>query len=170
MEVNNFEKLDSNLIQKYSNITATTGEVITENTTPNLDDWGWDDFWDCQDWIEWHKIMKQKKGKQYADSKFLEWWNKQGFGAHALDCRSFNSNFKDYFKSENLYNALYDGIGVVAQPIGAATDVVQAGSNAVSNSAQAIENTSKTLKIAIPIVVIGTLIIGGIWAYNKFAK
>ena len=47
---------------------ASTGEDITENSVPNMDNWGWDDYWNCEDWVQWHKIMKSKKGKQYADS------------------------------------------------------------------------------------------------------
>ena len=36
---------------------SSTGENITENSVPNMDDWGWDNYWNCQDWIEWHKII-----------------------------------------------------------------------------------------------------------------
>lgn len=150
--------------------TATTGEEITENSVPDLDDWGWDTFWTCIDWTEWHKIMKAKKGKQYADATFLQYWNKGTMGAHVADCRSFDQNFRDYMRNENLLSSLYSGIGVIAQPIGTAGDVITSGLEATSSFAKTFANIFKVLKTLLPIgLVIGAIILG-IWAYKKFAK
>jgi hypothetical protein len=142
---------------------ATTGEVITENSIPNLDNWGWDDFWTCSDWIAWHQIMKSKKGKEYADSNFLKWWNEQGLGSHALDCRSFNSTFRDYLRKENILENLYGGVGIVAQPIGYTTDIA-------SDLAQGVSTTAKVLKYVLPVASIIAIGIGGYWLYSKIKK
>lgn len=150
--------------------TATTGEPITENSIPNLDEWGWDTFWDCIDWIEWHKIMKSKKGKEYADATFLQYWNMGTMGAHVADCRSFDQSFREYMKNENLLSSLYSGIGALATPIGTGGDVLTSALNTIGFSAKAIENVAKTLKILLPIVLIIAVILLAIWGYKKFAK
>ncbi len=149
---------------------ATTGEEITENSVPILDGWGWDSYWDCSDWIEWHKITKSRKGKAYADSRFLQYWNQQTMGAHAIDCRSFNTAFRDYMRKENLLDALYSGIGVIAEPIGAGTDLIHSGTEATTNVGKIIDGATKFFKIALPIILIGVLVLASIWAYKKFAK
>jgi len=148
-------------------VKATTGELITENSTPNLDDWGWDDFWTCVDWINWHKVMKAKKGKEYADSQMILWYGKQTNFAHALDCRSFNSAFRDYFRKEGILSSLEN---IITKPLGAATDLVSAGSNVVSNVGRGAENVSKVLRIGIPILIGVFGVIGIMYAYKKFVK
>lgn len=150
--------------------TATTGEIITADSTPKLDGWGWDTYWDCIDWIEWHKVMKQNKGKEYADATFLEWWNKQTTGAHALDCRSFNQEFRNYFKDEKLLDALYSGLASIAYPIGTVGDIWTSALKSAGFTAKAIENTTKVLKILLPIVLIVVVIILAMWGYKKFVK
>ena len=142
---------------------------ITENSIPDLDDWGWDSFWNCQDWIDWHKIMKQKKGKATADNNVMVWWNKQTTGASTLDCRSFNSAFRDYFGKEKLLDPMYGSVAWI-KPIGAAVDVIGSASDVVSNAGDTAANITKTLKVVIPIVIvlgIGTAMYVG---YNKFVK
>lgn len=152
---------------KWHNAIASTGEEITESSTPNLDDWGIDDYWTCSDWMEWHKAMKSQKGKEYANSEFLKWWYKQSTGAHAISCRSFNTAFRNYMKEEKLYDSLFDGAGLIAKPIGAAQDVASSAINTVSSGSKAIENAVNTLKIMVPIAIIGATLIGGFYLYNK---
>lgn len=147
---------------------ATTGEQITADTIPDLDDWGFDSFWDCIDWIEWHKIMKSVKGKQVADATFLQYWNMQSTGAHGIDCRSLNNGFRDYFRSQNLLDSLYSGIGVIAQPIGTAGDVAGAAGDVISNVASTASNTSKVLTWLIPTIIVIVVIIVLIWVWVKF--
>lgn len=146
---------------------ADTGELITENSIPNLDDWGPDKYWIARDWLEWHKIMKSKKGKTYADSTFMSWWNKQGFGAYPLDAVWMNTEFRTYLKKENLYDKV---AGILDKPLGAINDIVSSGSNAVSNVGQGAENTSKILRIAIPALFVIAGLGVSIWIYKKFVK
>jgi len=146
---------------------ADTGEEITENSIPNLDDWGPDKYWIAQDWMEWHKIMKAKKGKTYADATWLSWWNKQGFGAYPLDAVSFNTNFRNYLKKENLYNSVS---GIVNNTFGAVNDIVSSAGSVVSDAGKGAENLTKTLRIVIPAIVIVFGIGLSMWAYKKFVK
>lgn len=141
---------------------------ITADSVPDLDDWGWDDFWGCQEWVLWHKALKQKYGKPTADDKTVTWYLKQTTGASALDCRSFNSGFRDYFGKEKILDAMYGSVAWI-KPIGAASDLIGSASDVVSNAGDAAANVAKTLKVVIPIAIvlgIGTLMYIG---YKKLA-
>lgn len=131
--------------------------------------WNWfDSVWDCSDWMTWHKSMKAKYGKPQADSTFLHYWNDLATGSHAIDCRSLNASFRTYMKSEGLLDALFDGIGIIAEPIGAIGDVVSSVGSSVSNVGKAVENVTKVLKVAVPIMLIVAIAGGGFWAYKHF--
>lgn len=149
----------------WMDVSASTGEAITENSNPNLDDWGWDNFWNSQDWIEWHKVMKEKKGKEFADTQFITWWKKQTLGASPLDKEEFNaslridSDFIKYVKSNNLFEKLNLIIGI-SKPTGAAID-------AVDNVSDAVISASRIVKYAVPVVLIFALVLGSIYAYKK---
>ena len=146
---------------------AATGEEITENSIPNLDDWGPDKYWFALDWMEWHKIMKAKKGKTYADSTFLSWWRKNGFLAYPLDAVAVNVEFRNYLKKENLYNSIAAAGDTI---VGMGTDLISSTGNIVSEAGKGAENFAKTLRIVIPVVVVVFGIGLSIWAYKKFVK
>ena len=44
--------------------------VTTWNTAPNYDEWGSDSYWSCADWVQWHKLLKEKFGKDLKVKKF----------------------------------------------------------------------------------------------------
>lgn len=146
---------------------ASTGEEITENSTPNLDDWGWDKFWLPNDWINWHKVMKAKKGKAFADTTFLTWWNKQTMFANMFDARTFNMQFRTFLKNENLLDAVSN---VLTKPLGTATDLVSSGSNLGSNLGTGAEKTAKILGIVIPVAIVIAALGLTMYAYKKFIK
>lgn len=139
------------------------------DSIPDLDDWGVDDYWKCEDWITWHGAVKSKYGKEKADRLFVEWWNKQSWGASPIDCRTFNTVFRNFLKKENLLDASYGGASII-KPLGAITDVLSSGSDIVSDTSKGVGNTAKTLKIVLPLIAI-TLFVGvSFWAYKKFVK
>ena len=35
-------------------------DKITADSTPVLDGWGWDDYWDSEDWIQWYKLLLKR--------------------------------------------------------------------------------------------------------------
>jgi hypothetical protein len=150
---------------------------INANSVPDLDDWGWDDYWSCPEWIQWHKAMVSQYGAYQANEKFLTEWNKQSIGAHALDCRSFNSEFREYTKAVGLHDALYNG-ALLAKPLGittdavttatsAASDVVQAGGDLIQGVAQGAGSLGKSLKYVIPVLLIVALGVIGFIIYKK---
>ncbi len=141
--------------------------TVTAESIPDLDDWGWDDYWTCSDWQQWHVLRSAAYGKAQADVDFLYYWNQQSMGAHALDCRSFSTSFRSYFQSQNLLEALYDGaLGVIASTIGAGTDVITGISSAVSSVGDGVKNSSKIISVIIPILLVLIAIAAIYYAYK----
>lgn len=125
--------------------------------------WKWfDNRWSCNDWMIWHKANVLKYGLQRANSKFMAEWDNLAFISKTQDCRSFNTDFRNYMRKVGLLNSLYGGTGVIAQPIGAANDIV-------SNVSGGFSNASKILKIALPILMIGVVIVATLYL-TKYAK
>jgi hypothetical protein len=122
--------------------------------------------------------MVQKYGLQKANQRFTDAWldglsvvaggrgNAPGSNyivdSVPLDCRSFNSSFRDYIsKNQALYDVVYSGIaGTIVKPIGAAVDVVE-------NVGGGISNVSKVIRYGLPIIII---LIAGIYAYKMYKK
>jgi len=51
---------------------------IDAYSQPDYDDWGWDDYWDINDWRRWYDALEQQFGASEAGKIWLEAWNKQG--------------------------------------------------------------------------------------------
>lgn len=140
---------------------------ITADSRPDYDDWGPDNYWSCLDWITWHKAMKAKYGQERANQVFVQYYGEAGFGAASYDCRTFNSDFREYARDNGFLDQLYGGIGVIMQPFGWA---IETGGNLVENIGGAAVGTTKVLRILIPVAAIA--IIGGAlyWGYTKYIK
>ena len=129
-------------------------ENITAESIPNLDDWGYDDYWSCQQWMQWHKLMVNAWGREKANYRFVFFWDQQTMGAAGYDCRSFNSEFRRYAQEQGFYDALFSGIGVLAKPIGWSIDTAGNILDAAGNVVSGAGNVAKVLKYLLPILVI----------------
>lgn len=128
-----------------------------------LEFWKWfNDVWECNDWITWHKAMIKKYGKEKADQTFLYHWNKLGFITSTADCRSFNTAFRTYMKQQGLLDQLYKGLAVIAKPFGVGTDVVTSVGSGLSS-------VGTVIKFALPILAV-LIVIGGIVYAMKYVK
>lgn len=126
--------------------------------------WNWfDTVWNCNDWMTWHAAMKKKYGAEKAKTTFLTNWNDLATGSSAIDCRSFDSDFRDYMKKEGMLDALYSGLGAIAKPLGWGTDVVDSAGSTISS-------VTKILKIAVPVLLVVAIAGGGWWAYKNFIQ
>jgi len=140
--------------------------MITADSIPDLDDWWFDEWWTCDQWIMWHKANKKKYGQAVANQKFMEYWNQQTFGAGALDCRTFDSKFRAYITRNNLYDAVYEGAGLfkhVLGPIGGASDVVGGASRTLGAFGRA-------LPWIVGISLGGVAIWGGVKVYKSLRR
>ncbi len=126
--------------------------MITASSTPNYDEWGWDDYWNCEDWLQWHRALKAAHGLDAANYTFITAYHQASFGAASFDCRTFNSAFREYARQNGFHDALYLGIGAIMQPVG---DVLETGGNIIGSALSA----SETLKKLIPIMMILAAII-----------
>jgi len=129
--------------------------------------WNWlDNTWNCNDWQTWHKNMNRKYGIEFANDKFLTYWNDLATGSFAIDCRSFDTSFRDYMKSVGLFNSLYSGVGIISQPIGIGSDIITNAGEAISGAAKGTRKTINTLSFLLPLL----LIIAVIFAIVYFSK
>ena len=116
-------------------------------STPDLDNWGWDSWWTPQDWLQWHRALKQAYGQDEANRRFIIAWQEQGIGASPLNARSFDSGFREYARANGFLDGLYYGLGSLVRPIGTTTDVIGAVSDGVST-------TASIAKWAIPVAAV----------------
>jgi len=80
-------------------------ETITWESTPNHDGWGWDfinGYWSCAEWIAWHRALVAKFGKQEADIRWVNEYDKSTWGAAEISCSTNSNEFKSYAQSEGL--------------------------------------------------------------------
>ena len=104
--------------------------------------------------------MTAEYGIKYANDKFLEYWEKQTFGAALGDCTTFNPAFIKYAKKYGFYQALFGGAALLVYPIAIATEVIFDAGQVITNTTGAISTTSKILKVVLPVALIGL----GAWA------
>lgn len=76
--------------------------VTTWNIVPDYDKWGIDDSWNCDDWVQWHKKLKEHFGKERANIIWNYAYAQGTEGASHQNCRTFNSSFRTYVKNEGL--------------------------------------------------------------------
>jgi hypothetical protein len=120
--------------------------VTTWNTAPDYDTWGSDLYWNCDDWITWHKFLKEHFGSERANLI----WNyayAQGtqFAKH-YDCRTLNSNFRSYASQNDLDTYASINIPIIPQILdlaGSGFDIVSGVSDTITD----IFGDKKTFKI-----------------------
>ena len=104
-------------------------------STPDYDSWGPDSYWSCTEWRQWHTALKAAHGRNKANQIWAAAWQQQGIGEHAINCRSFDPQFRAWAKSQGLFDALYWGpAGILAKPLGVGMDVA----DGVASTAQGI--------------------------------
>ncbi len=146
--------------------------LITWNNAPDYDEWGYDDFWSCDDWITWHK----KLAEHFGEATATEIWNhafKQTTNLSSnLDCNALDSSFRSYVKSHGL-DVNND---LVTQVIGTTSDVLSGALDTTSNVASGVFGTVNSLfgggnfKKTLNIVLIVGGVVGVAYVYNAFKK
>jgi hypothetical protein len=61
---------------------------IDAYSQPDYDDWGWDDYWDINDWRRWYDALEQQFGASEAGKKWLEAWHRQSLNASPINNES----------------------------------------------------------------------------------
>lgn len=141
--------------------------VITAESSPDYDNWGWDDYWSIRDWMTWHMRMKKEYGKEKANITFLTAWEKQQFLSSPLDARTFDADFKRYAKDNGFYEGLFDPgiLKLILKGISLGLDVTETTIEAASDTAETLR---KFIKYGVPIILIALILGTGLWAYKNF--
>lgn len=117
------------------------------DSKPDYDGWGPDSWWTANDWMTWHRSLKARYGLDDANVRFVNAWQQQGALSAPLDARSFDTNFRDYAKTNGFFDALYYGLGALAKPIGATTDVI-------TGVTQGVSTVANLAKFVIPVAAL----------------
>lgn len=140
--------------------------VTTWNNAPDYDKWGSDTHWDCNDWILWHKFLVEKFGKAKANFMWDYAFSLSGSLSSNLDCRTFNSNFRQYVAKNDLNPYANAGIYTpILKGAGTIQDVTGGIFSGISSFF-----TGKNVKNILTIVTIGAVAFGGLYAYKTLKK
>jgi hypothetical protein len=140
--------------------------VTTWDTAPDYDLWGNDTSWSCNDWILWHQLLVGKFGKTKANFMWEYAFSQSGTLSSNLDCRTFNSTFRDYMKNNGLNPYANAGIfSPVLQGVGTIQDVTGGVLSGVSSFF-----TSANVKSILNVVAVGAIVFGGLYAYKTLKK
>lgn len=130
-----------------------------------LDGWGWGDYWQCAQWMEWHQKNKQAFGKAVADQKFIAAWESQDFTASPKSWCKYKTWFRDYFMNEGI--DVDNLLSAVAMPTYETLKGLLHGiDQATGNFADAVVAVSGWIKPAAFVAAIA----GGYWVYQNFLK
>jgi hypothetical protein len=140
--------------------------VTTWDTAPDYDQWGYDTWWNCNDWILWHKFLKDKFGQNKANFIWNYAFSQSGNLSGNLNCRTFDSSFRSYVQKNQLNPFANAGIFTpVLQGAGTIQDVTGGVLGGVSSFF-----TSNNVKKLFTILSIGAVVVGGLYAYKTFKK
>jgi hypothetical protein len=140
--------------------------VTTWNTAPDYDQWGSDTYWTCEDWIMWHKLLKEKFGQNKANFMWDYAFAQSGNLSSNLNCRTFNSSFRTYVKDNGLNPFANAGIFTpILQGAGSIQDVTGGILGGVTSFF-----SSSNVKNILNVIAIGAVVVGGLYAYRTFKK
>lgn len=127
---------------------------------PNYDEWGKDTYWSCDDWKTWFFLLKEHFGTDKA--RYI--WNyayAQGtFAASHYDCRTYNTDFRDFVKKNKLDTLSNTGIlSPVYNIVGGLFDLFDSVGDTISNVAGGLGSAGKVIRVAVPLTLIG----GGVY-------
>jgi len=130
--------------------------VTTWNIAPDYDQWGSDTWWKCDEWIAWHKRLKEHFGSERAKLIFNYAYAQGSEFAGHYDCRTFNSAFRKYAREEGLDTYASVTIPIIPQILnltGSGLELVDDTSNVISGIGESVASifggNGKTLKLII---------------------
>jgi hypothetical protein len=140
-------------------------ENLTADSVPDMDNWGPDDYWSCEAYVQWYQLNKQKYGAQVARNKFLAAYEQWGFGSYNHDCH-WDTNYRNFFASEGIDvdSPLSSLLMPVYDSAGNLVDVVQNVTEGASNVSEGVKRVGSVLGWLLPVAAIG----GGIYLANKY--
>jgi hypothetical protein len=136
------------------------GQPITADSTPVYDTWGpnWlTGYWQCGEWMEWHKQLEKKWGRAQANAIWYAAWMQQSFAAGPQNCK-WDKTFTNYLVAVGLLDPKEWAMIL--------PNIVSNTGEVIVNITDAAAGVSRWIKLAAGVAVIGA----GVWAYNKYVK
>ena len=146
--------------------------VTTWNIVPDYDEWGWDDWWNCDDWVTWHKQLKAHFGEERARLIWNYAYAQGTQGAGHLSCRTFDSGFRAYARENNLDTYASITIPLLPEVLnlsGSLFDLVNGVSETVSEVAGVFGN-NKVIRVAVYTLLFGGIAYLGYRGYQSIKK
>lgn len=126
--------------------------MIAWDSIPQYDQWGWwGDYWSCAQWQEWYFTLKNHYSLEETKTIWLNAYHKAGFGAASYDCRTFNSDFKNFLLLEGIYDQAHSW---ATQPISAGVTIFSEGGKLLQKTGEGLGVSSKIIKFIIPAAII----------------
>ncbi|HEY0843705.1 hypothetical protein [Methylotenera sp.] len=73
-------------------------QPLTADSVPDFDEWGPDNWWSPQAYIQWHKLNRAQYGLDIANGKFEQAMNQWSMLWGAELEFIYNTQFRDYFR------------------------------------------------------------------------
>jgi hypothetical protein len=114
------------------------GTLITAESTPDYDGWGWDSYWSKEEWMQWHKALATQHGITQANSLWKEAWFSQGAWEHGFNWYKYDKEFAGYFKNQGIdvgntiSNLLTTATSAIDKTVDSAGNIVKNTTNAAS--------------------------------------
>jgi hypothetical protein len=146
--------------------------VTTWNIVPDYDEWGWDDWWNCDDWVTWHKHLKAHFGEERARLIWNYAYAQGTQGAGHLSCRTFDTGFRTYARENNLDTYASITIPLLPEVLnlsGSLFDLVNGVSETVSEVAGVFGN-NKVIRVAVYTLLFGGIAYLGYRGYQSIKK
>lgn len=151
--------------------------MITWQSKPDFDEWGFDTYWNATQWMEWLSALSAHYGQANGALEFYNAWMSRSGWFEALgdvraDMVSLNGHFRDYVAQytlpggTNLLAALEDTVEL-SGVMGAGTDVVNDAGEILDNVTDTLKNTTNTLTWLVPVAIIAALILVGYIFYKN---
>lgn len=152
--------------------------VIKWDTEPNTSSDGREVDWECNDWVAWHKRLKERWGLDRANEVFAQWWHRiedetpwYAKLTHYQQYCGYGSDFLNYFKQPGHYNDHISFVAAIVTPITTGAGYLTSTAvDTVNDAADSASNTAKVLKILIPALLITVVAGGGYYVYKNYIK
>lgn len=140
--------------------------TITADSVPDFDNWGWDDWWDCSDWMRWTQLNVTAYGREVALQKFIQQWGSQDKAMAPYNWCKYHSDFANYYKDLGVdVGWLFSKLIVALDNVGDdAIDVVEDTSDSATNLSSAVASITTIVKWVAPFAALGA----GVWAIDKY--
>jgi hypothetical protein len=174
-------RLPTNRFSGFLGFGCPSSYNVTADSQPQHDGWGPDCYWDCVDWVNWHKQLVLKYGKEKADDLWATEFDKSSYGSHEISCSTGNQSFKDYAQLMGLdkkstiltkvYRAESDYNTVVAQPFKNISNALDSSTAAAANAAKGAEKGTESAANVLSwlpyVLVAGAVLVIGFIVYSN---